>query len=82
MAQLVIDNLEDDVKAKLADLARDHGRSVAEEVRDILRGAVVEKQDTETNLGTRLADRFASCGLDEEIQEWRGQPIRPASFDL
>ena len=67
MAQLVIDNLEDDVRAKLADLARDHGRSVAEEVRDILRGAVVEQQDTDANLGTRLANRFAGCGMDEEI---------------
>jgi len=37
MAQLVVRNLDDDVKAKLQQRARRHGRSTEEEVREILR---------------------------------------------
>ncbi len=81
MAQLVIEDLEDDVKDKLQGLARDHGRSIEEEVRDILRGAVSERRDRDSNLGTRLAGRFADLGLDQEIPELRGQPIQAPSFD-
>ena len=40
MAQLIVRNLEDDVKAKLQQRARQHGRSTEEEVREILRAAV------------------------------------------
>jgi hypothetical protein len=36
-AQLVVRNLDDDVKAKLQQRARQHGRSTEEEVREILR---------------------------------------------
>src|SRR5215212_1684739 len=43
MAQLVVRNLEDDVKAKLQRRARRHGRSTEEEVRDILRDAVSKR---------------------------------------
>jgi plasmid stability protein len=40
MAQLVVRNLDDDVKAKLQQRARQHGRSTEDEVREILRNAV------------------------------------------
>ena len=80
MTQLVIANLEDDVRDKLHDLARDHGRSVEEEIRDILREAVMDPQDA-PKLGTRLARRFAGCGLDGEIPELRGHTVNPPSFD-
>ncbi len=43
MAQLVVRNLDDDVKAKLQRRAKRHGRSTEEEVRDILRNAVKEE---------------------------------------
>ncbi len=33
------------------------------------------------SLGTRLAQRFASIGLDEGVPELRGQPARPAAFE-
>ncbi|HWE03572.1 MAG TPA: Arc family DNA-binding protein [Tepidisphaeraceae bacterium] len=83
MAQLVIDDLEDDVRDKLADLARDHGRSVSEEVRGILREAVTIQPDTDPSvgLGTRLARRFAGLGLDHEIPELRGGRIEAPSFE-
>ena len=40
IAQLVVRNLEQDVKARLQKRAKNHGRSMEEEVRDILRDAV------------------------------------------
>ena len=39
VAQLLVRSLEDDVKAKLQQRVRRHGRSTEEEVRDILRAA-------------------------------------------
>ena len=81
MAQLLVRNLEDDVKAKLQRRARQHGRSTEEEVRDILRNAVKDEQSLEYGLGSRIAAMFAGIGLDEDIPEQRGQPARPAEFD-
>ena len=81
MAQLVVRNLDDDVKAKLQTRARRHGRSTEEEVRDILRNAVREEEAPLPPLGTRLRGRFARIGLEEDVPELRGQPARPAEFN-
>lgn len=81
MAQLVVRNLDDDVKAKLQKRARRHGRSTEEEVREILRTAVRLEDAPVLPLGSRLASRFAGIGFDEDVAEWRGQPARPADFD-
>ncbi|HEX5715168.1 MAG TPA: hypothetical protein VF179_03345 [Thermoanaerobaculia bacterium] len=35
----------------------------------------------EAPLGSRLAERFAGLGLEQEIPELRGQPARPADFE-
>lgn len=78
MAQLLVRNLDADVKAKLQRRARRHGRSTEEEVREILRNAVREEDAPRTPLGTRLAARFAGIGLVEAIPELRGQPARAA----
>ncbi len=81
MAQLTVRNLDDEVKAKLRRRARRHGRSMEEEVRDILRNAVKEEAGPQEGLGTRIAALFKGIGLDEEIPELRGYPARPAEFD-
>lgn len=81
MAQILIRQIEDDVKAKLQRRARRHGRSTEEEVRDILRNSVRDEQSAPTLLGSRIAARFAEVGLEEDIPELRGQPARPAEFD-
>jgi plasmid stability protein len=83
MAQLIVRNLDDDVKAKLQKRARRHGRSTEEEVRDILRNAVKDAGKTQLGLGSRIAARFAKIGLkeDEDIPELRGYPARPADLD-
>lgn len=81
MAQLLVRNLDDDVKTRLHSRARRHGRSTEEEVREILRNAVRNEDGPKTPLGSRLAARFAGLGLDAEIPELRGQPPRPAEFE-
>ncbi len=80
MAQLVVRNLNDDVKSKLQRRARRHGRSVEAEVRDILADAVKLEHHAAAALGSRLAARFARVGLTQEIPELRGQPARPANL--
>jgi len=81
MTQLVIRDLEDDVRDMLVDMARRRGRSVEEEVRDILREAVSGKPDDRPNLGSRLAQCFATDNLDHEIKELRGHPVHAPSFE-
>lgn len=81
MAQLIVRQLDDDVKEKIQKRARRHGRSTEEEVREILRNAVRSEEDTRPGLGTRLAARFHKIGLKEEIPELRGYPAEPADFD-
>jgi plasmid stability protein len=81
MSQLLVRQLDDDVKAKLQHRARRHGRSTEEEVREILRNAVRDEDGLRPPLGSRLAARFARLGLTEEIPELRGQAARPADFE-
>ena len=80
MAQLVVRNLEDGVKARLRRQASRHGLSMEEEVRDILRNAVKPEARTAIGLGSRIRSRFARSGLSEEIPERRGHKPRPAIF--
>lgn len=80
MAQMVVRNLDDDVKLKLQKRARQHGRSTEEEVREILREAVRSEPQKNKPLGKRLRALFSDMGLEEDILEWRGQPATPARF--
>ena len=80
MAQLVVRNLEDAVKARLQRQASRHGLSMEEEVRDILRNAVKPEARTAMSLGSRIRSRFARSGPSEEIPELRGHKPRPAIF--
>ena len=82
MAQLVVRNLEAGIKLRLQRRAKRHGRSMEEEVRDILRTAlVVKKAPSEEGAGTQLAKVFAGIGIDFDIPEMRGQEVRPAKFE-
>ena len=80
MAQLVVRNLEEDVKARLKRQASRHGHSMEEEVRNILRDAVSAEKLAPAPLGTRVRDRFARIGLDYDIPELRGYKARPVVF--
>lgn len=80
MAQFIVRDLEDEVKARLKNRAARHGRSMEEEVRDILRNAVKEQNQGVTKLGSRIAARFAKVGLSTDLPELRGQLPRSAEF--
>ena len=81
MAQLVVRNLEDDVKARLQRRAQRHGRSTEEEVREILRNAVKDEGTQRKPLGSRLQERFAGIGLEDDLPELRGEVAQPATFE-
>ena len=81
MAQLVVRNLEESVKARLQRRAKRNGRSMEEEVREILRNAVNEPEPPKVGLGTEIASLFKGTGLRFEVKVMRGHPVRPVSFD-
>jgi antitoxin FitA len=78
MAQLVVRSLDDDVKERLRERAQQHGHSLEEEVRQILRAAVASDEEPPRRLGTWFAERFRGVGLTEEIDELREKPTQPA----
>ena len=80
MAQLLVRNLEPEVKTRLKRRAARRGHSLEEEVREILRQAVNDDQFGEAPLGERIVSRFAGIGLYDDIEEIRGQKPRPANF--
>ena len=81
MAQLVVRNLENAVKVQLQRRARRHGRSMEEEAREILRGAVQKDDAPSRGLGSDIAALFAKVGLDAEIPELRGHHVQPAALE-
>ena len=81
MAQLLVRNLESGIKLRLRRRARRNGRSMEEEVREILRDATKHEAPPVSGLGTEIASLFAKRGLDSDIPELRGAAITPPSFD-
>ena len=62
MAQILVRDLEDDVKTRLQRRAKRHGRSMEEEAREILRNAVREKVKPEVGFGTASVALFSGQG--------------------
>ncbi len=80
-AQLLVRKLDEDVEERLRQRAARHGRSMEEEVRDILRAAA--DQDVplvSPPLGTRISQRFAGLGLTGELPELRGEAADAADL--
>lgn len=76
MASITIRNLDDEVKRRLRVRAAEHGRSMEEEAREILR-QVVALPSAPKNLGQTIHNRFAAIGgIDLELPP-RG-PMRAA----
>ncbi len=80
MASITIRNLDDEVKARLRVQAAGNGRSMEEEVRQILRDAVRRKPDSR-NLASIIRSHFGpSNGVDLELPP--REPARePPSFE-
>lgn len=81
MAQLVVRNLENSVKDSLQRRAKRNGRSMEEEVRDILRGAAQAENRPSTGLGSEISALFKAVGLTEQIPILRGHEIRRPNFE-
>jgi len=71
MAQLIVRNLEEDLKARLQRQADRHGHSFEQEVGDVFRNDVKADERTVVPLGSRLRNLFARVGLDQDIAELR-----------
>lgn len=80
MAQILVRGLEDSIKARLKRRAERNGRSMEEEVRDILRIAAKDENRPVPRLGSRVAARFSKTGLTADLPELRGQPPRWPDF--
>jgi len=80
MAQLLVRQLDDDVKDALQRRARAHGRSTEEEVREILRAAVKRGPANPVQLGSTIASRFRGDGVEHDFAELRGYPAQGADL--
>ena len=76
MASLTIRNIEESLKGGLRKRAASHGRSMEEEVRQILRQSVLREKSS-TGLGSRIAGRFSAVGGVDLPDTIRSRP-RPA----
>jgi antitoxin FitA len=87
MAQLVVRNLEEDVKRRLKQRADRNGRSLEGEVREILSASVTieqkKKEEPEAKgFGTRLAEIFAGTEPPDFVNRaFREEPVRTVDFD-
>jgi len=84
MAQILVRNLEDQVKGRLQHRAKRHGRSMEEEVREILRNALREEETPKRGLGSEIVALFSGHGIGlkegEEIPEIRGMRMQIPKF--
>ena len=72
MAQLIVRNIENAVKAQLEQRAWRNGRGMEGEIRDILHRVVEEEALPTGGLGPEIADLFFEVGLKADIPELRG----------
>jgi plasmid stability protein len=80
VASITIRNLDDDLKRRLRIQAAEHGRSMEEEAREILRSAVGEPAPP-ADLGAAIHGRFARLGgVDLDLPPREPMP-EPPRFD-
>jgi plasmid stability protein len=83
MAQLLVRNVDDRLKASLQRRAKRNGRSMEAEVREILRDALRKDDVSKVGFGTATVALFSGNGvyLDEPIKEIRGLRMEVPTFD-
>jgi len=79
MAQLIVRNIEEEVKTGLRRRAARHGQSMEEEIRSILRDAVKDDPKPTMGLGSAIAAMFR--GNDLDLEQMPRRPLKPAVFD-
>jgi antitoxin FitA len=82
MAQILVRNVEEPLKARLKRRAKRHGRSMEAEVREILRDAL-KKEEPAVGFGTASVALFSGSGvfIDQPIQEIRGFHMEIPDFE-
>jgi plasmid stability protein len=83
MAQILVRNVEDALKARLQKRAKRNGHSMEAEAREILRNALREEQAPERKLGSEIVALFSGSGvyLDEPIAEIRDMRMEIPDFE-
>ena len=81
MASMTIRNLDDQIKQRLRVRAAHHGRSMEDEVREILKSALSEASGCETSLVASIRARIEPYG-GIDLPAAPRDPIRPVNgFD-
>jgi antitoxin FitA len=80
MASITIRNLDDSVKQRLRRMAAEHGRSMEEEARVILRRSVAAPARHAPNLAVAIRKLFEPLG-GVDLPEFPDQPIKAIRFD-
>ncbi|MDE2927380.1 MAG: plasmid stabilization protein [Acidobacteriota bacterium] len=81
MASITIRNLQDGLKRRLRIRAAYHGRSMEEEVRQILNNVLAQELSAPVNLASAIRSRFAPLG-GAELELPSREPMRdPPSFE-
>ncbi len=81
MVSITVRNLDDELEKRLRDRARVHGRTMEEEVGNILRKALRESQAPPEKLGTALHELFKPLGGVELDIPPREMMPEPPKFD-
>jgi len=77
MSSITIENLDDELEARLRAQAAQHGRSMEDEARDVLRAALAREPSPIVNLAASIRARFAPLGgidLPEANREAMREP--------
>ena len=83
MAQILVRNVEDQLKTRLQRRARRHGHSMEAEAREILRNALKEEETSKRGLGSEMVALFSGSGvyLDAPIAEIRDMRMEIPDFE-
>jgi plasmid stability protein len=80
MTNLTIHNLDESLTNNLRIHAQQHGQTIEEEARQILRLAFSEPSQKTRGLGSKISKRFMEIGGIELPQPTRSLPRQPVSF--
>jgi plasmid stability protein len=84
VAQILVRNVEDPLKARLQKRARRNGNSMEAEAREILRNALREEEAPTRGLGSEMVALFSGQGIGlkkgEDIPEIRGMRMQIPKF--
>jgi len=75
MASITVRNLDETIKRKLKVRAASNGRSMEQEVREILKSALWQKPKSGADLVKSIRQRFAALG-GVELEPYPQEPMR------